>query len=344
MTDAPPAVFSAPSATRSDVGTVLVRPSAPAAPPGFYTVPTLYAGNVGAVLATPSAPAAPIAPPDRTSPSPANAGSVLATPSAPAAPPGFYTVPTLYAGNVGAVLATPSAPAAPIAPPDRTAPSPGNVGSVVLPALEARATVTVGNITWTAVAAGIGGNELSIQILGAEYQARTDVVFEGGRITITPGAKSRMHINGSSLHDKDGSPLTDITLIYAGIYNGNPHWTEDGSYYDGAYSGWAIYEASGRWYVSFILDEVTYFQSHTETFLSYPSDCTYPSNSQGTGFASVSAFETTKEQIISIANAAVGSFVLATAAGDVTGASSSCSAYLTGGTGSATPITPVSVR
>ena len=97
MTDAPPAVFAAPSATRSDVGSVLSTPTAPAAPPGFYVTPTLTPGNVGTVLVTPSAPAAPLA---------------------------FYTTPTRTPANVGSVLVTPGAPSDPIAPPARTAASP----------------------------------------------------------------------------------------------------------------------------------------------------------------------------------------------------------------------------
>ena len=124
MPDAPPAIYSAPSRTPGNVGTVLVTPSAPTAPLAFYTAPTRTPGNVGSVLVTPSTPADPIAPPARPAPSPGNVGTVLVTPSAPAAPLAFYTPPTRTPANVGSVLVTPGAPSDPIAPPARTAASP----------------------------------------------------------------------------------------------------------------------------------------------------------------------------------------------------------------------------
>ena len=145
MTDAPPAVFAAPSATRSDVGSVLSTPTAQAAPPGFYAAPTRTPGNLGAVLVTPSAPAAP--PGFYVTPTltPGNVGTVLVTPSAPAAPLAFYTTPTRTPANVGSVLVTPGAPSAPIVPPDRTAPSPFDppyINLAVYPSLVVSGSIT----------------------------------------------------------------------------------------------------------------------------------------------------------------------------------------------------------
>lgn len=289
----------------------------PTAPPVVYAVPTATPGDVGAVfVATISATAPPVPP----------------------------SPPTKTPGNVGAVFAPSTSAAAPPAPPSAPTKTPADSGSVMLPSLEKAASLTNQNILWTAVQAGEAGNQLSVTIATAAVTTSTSVSVANGAITVYPGTLAHMHINGAALHDKDGVPLTDVVLLYAGMHNGYPHWTETGESLDDVilYFGWSLAWVSGSWYVT-LNGSLTLYQSYCVSVATSPVGLTYELIGQGTGTAVVYAIASLKDQVINAVCASSASLVIhASPSGDVTGSISALAqTNLSGGTGSAVPSFPI---
>jgi len=153
-----------------------------------------------------------------------------------------------------------------------------------------------------------------------------------------------MHINGAALHDKDGGPLSDVVLLYAGMYNGYPHWTDTGeSLHDVVpYFGWSIAWIYGAWYTT--LDgSITLYQSKCVSVATSPEGLLFNVMLQGTGSAVVYAITSSKEQVIDAVEASSAATVItARPSGDTSGSISTMGqTNLSGGTGSAVPSWPV---
>ena len=302
----------------------------PTAPPVVYAVPTATPGNVGAVFGVTLAPG--------------NVGPVFAPSISVAAPPAPPSAPSPTPGNVGSVFAPSTSATAPPAPPAAPTKTPGDAGSVMLPALDKAASLTNQNIVWTAARAGLDGNNLSLTIAAAAVQASTGVSVANGAITVYPGTLAQMHINGAALHDKDGGPLSDVVLLYAGMHNGYPHWTDTGESLDDVipYFGWSLAWVSGSWYVT-LNGSDTLYQSHCVSVATSPVGLTYDLIGRGTGTAVVYAIASSKDQVIDAVCASPASLVIhASPSGDTSGSISALAqTNLSGGTGSAVPSWPM---
>lgn len=222
--------------------------------------------------------------------------------------------------------ATPSAPlavaatGAPAAPSSPLASGPTANATIIGIA----ATLTAGNIRWTAQAAGAAGNSISITIAAAVTFMKPAVTVSSNAITVLPGTKQNMIIGGSS------TPLLHSLLVFVGILNGYPEYSSDGissavdfALHPGPYSalfwagtGWGLYKFA----VSNNYTDAGNFGAKVTSAAGYPDGLSY-SVLNGSGTPTVTAATTTGAQAIAAANAAAlsSALVKASAVGDVSG-------------------------
>ena len=159
------------------------------------------------------------------------------TPTAPAAVTAAQGASSPAAPVVVVAQPSGSAPTAPgAAQPVHDARSPA--GSPLAAALETALAGSNNDIKWTASAAGWGGNMISVEYAAANEELPA-VNAAGNEVSINLAPIFAVAITGVE------SPTSaNRMLYYAGLYEGNPHWTNTGKttaynailyYYEGKY-------------------------------------------------------------------------------------------------------------